>query len=72
MARYVIGRLFRPPNRENAEDLLPKSYEELSKGPMGGVEPMNFITVATPHLGSRGNKQVCYFFSSYFFIHTEH
>ncbi|XP_057482676.1 lipid droplet phospholipase 1-like [Actinidia eriantha] len=62
VARYVIGRLFRPPNRENVEDLLPKSYEELSKGTIGGLEPMNFITVATPHLGSRGNKQVPFLF----------
>ncbi|PQQ00091.1 putative lipase ROG1 [Prunus yedoensis var. nudiflora] len=27
-----------------------------------GLEPMNFITVATPHLGSRGNKQVPFLF----------
>ncbi|KAE9451598.1 hypothetical protein C3L33_16503, partial [Rhododendron williamsianum] len=33
-----------------------------SKGTIGGLEPMNFITVATPHLGSRGNKQVPLFF----------
>ena len=58
LARYAIGRLFRPPRRENAENALPKSRVLDSKGTIGGLEPMNFITVATPHLGSRGNNQV--------------
>ncbi|XP_057473963.1 lipid droplet phospholipase 1-like isoform X3 [Actinidia eriantha] len=58
VARYAIGRLFRPPRRENAEDVLPKSRVLQSKGTIAGLEPMNFITVATPHLGSRGNKQI--------------
>ncbi|KAL6980915.1 hypothetical protein U1Q18_022551 [Sarracenia purpurea var. burkii] len=60
VARYVIGRLFRPPIGENVEDILPESCEEVSKGTIGGLELMNFITVATPHLGSRGNKQDCF------------
>ncbi|PSS34380.1 Lipase [Actinidia chinensis var. chinensis] len=58
LARYAIGRLFRPPRRENAENALPKSRVLDSKGTIGGLEPMNFITVATPHLGSRGNNQI--------------
>ncbi|OMO50870.1 hypothetical protein CCACVL1_30174 [Corchorus capsularis] len=29
-----------------------------SRGRIAGLEPMNFITVATPHLGSRWHKQV--------------
>ncbi|XP_052174385.1 lipid droplet phospholipase 1-like isoform X3 [Diospyros lotus] len=58
VARYAIGRLFRPPKKEIVEDLSLKSREEEFKGTIGGLEPMNFITVATPHLGSRGNKQV--------------
>ncbi|XAR66098.1 hypothetical protein NMG60_11012178 [Bertholletia excelsa] len=62
VARYAIGGLFRPYRRENTEGLLPKSCEEGSKGTIGGLEPMNFITVATPHLGSRGNKQVPFLF----------
>lgn len=33
---------------------LYKHYE----AKVAGLEPINFITVATPHLGSRGNKQV--------------
>ncbi|XP_052186538.1 lipid droplet phospholipase 1 isoform X2 [Diospyros lotus] len=62
VARYAIGRLFRPHRREKSEDLLPNSCEEESKSSIGGLEPMNFITVATPHLGSRGNKQVPFLF----------
>ncbi|KAJ6393380.1 hypothetical protein OIU77_022777 [Salix suchowensis] len=41
VARYAIGRLYRPPKKENVEDLTD---------------------VATPHLGSRGNKQVPFLF----------
>ncbi|KAG5533668.1 hypothetical protein RHGRI_027751 [Rhododendron griersonianum] len=62
VARYAIGILFKPSGRENAKDVLSKSCVEESKGTIGGLEPMNFITVATPHLGSRGNKQVPLFF----------
>ncbi|KAI8540252.1 hypothetical protein RHMOL_Rhmol09G0248400 [Rhododendron molle] len=62
VARYAIGILFKPSGRENAKDVLSKSCVEEAKGTIGGLEPMNFITVATPHLGSRGNKQVPLFF----------
>ncbi|KAI3704948.1 hypothetical protein L1987_75178 [Smallanthus sonchifolius] len=54
VARYAIGRLYRPP-----EEGL--TVEE-STATIGGLVPMNFITVATPHLGSRGNKQVPFLF----------
>lgn len=40
----------------DGEELL---NNEESKGKIAGLEPVNFITAATPHLGSRGNKQVC-------------
>ncbi|KAM7273892.1 hypothetical protein ACFE04_028556 [Oxalis oulophora] len=53
VARYAIGRLYKPPEGENME---------YSKGTIGGLEAINFITVATPHLGSRGNKQVPFLF----------
>nr|XP_043631106.1 putative lipase ROG1 isoform X2 [Erigeron canadensis] len=53
VARYAIGRLYRPPE-EKSDDI---DYEE-STATIGGLVPINFITVATPHLGSRGNKQV--------------
>ncbi|KAI3808908.1 hypothetical protein L1987_24871 [Smallanthus sonchifolius] len=54
VARYAIGRLYRPP-----EEGL--TVEE-SAATIGGLVSMNFITVATPHLGSRGNKQVPFLF----------
>lgn len=45
---------------ENAR-LHPKNALEAtstSYGTIAGLEPTNFITVATPHLGSRGSQQV--------------
>ncbi|KAG9154205.1 hypothetical protein Leryth_000675 [Lithospermum erythrorhizon] len=60
VARYVIGRLYRPSSVENGEDLSADAGK--SKETIAGLEPMNFITVATPHLGSRGNKQVPFLF----------
>jgi triacylglycerol esterase/lipase EstA (alpha/beta hydrolase family) len=48
-ARYAIAKLYRHPNGAS---------DGKTKGAICGLEPVNFITVATPHLGSRGNKQV--------------
>ncbi|XP_043715999.1 lipid droplet phospholipase 1-like isoform X2 [Telopea speciosissima] len=58
VARYAIGRLYRPPKTEPVEG----ARCEDSRGTIYGLEAMNFITVATPHLGSRGNKQVPFLF----------
>lgn len=58
VARYAIGKLYRPPKTKTAEDSSINESNEDSRRTIGGLEPMNFITVATPHLGSRGNKQV--------------
>lgn len=55
VARYAIGKLYKPQTKESGEELLTN---EESKGTIAGLEPVNFITAATPHLGSRGNKQV--------------
>lgn len=55
VARYAIGKLYKPQTRESGEELFTN---EESKGTIAGLEPVNFITAATPHLGSRGNKQV--------------
>ena len=60
VARYAIGRLYRPPKSENVEDSTANRCEVDSRATIGGLKAMNFITVATPHLGSRGNKQVPY------------
>ncbi|KAL1200154.1 hypothetical protein V5N11_019656 [Cardamine amara subsp. amara] len=58
-ARYAIGKLYKPANQE---DSLGDSSERPSEGTICGLEAMNFITVATPHLGSMGNKQVPFLF----------
>ncbi|KAK4749677.1 hypothetical protein SAY87_027126 [Trapa incisa] len=60
VARYAIGRLYRPPNK--TRNGTAYASEDHLKGTIGGLEAMNFITVASPHLGSRGNKQVPFLF----------
>ncbi|KAJ7974836.1 alpha/beta-Hydrolases superfamily protein [Quillaja saponaria] len=62
VARYAIGRLYRPSESENIKDSSTDGSKENSSGTICGMEAMNFITVATPHLGSRGNKQVPFLF----------
>ncbi|XVF49421.1 hypothetical protein PTKIN_Ptkin04bG0010400 [Pterospermum kingtungense] len=61
VARYAIGRLYRPP-KEEVKDKSGNECKEKPRGTIGGLEAINFITVATPHLGSRGNKQVPFLF----------
>ncbi|KAL7586809.1 hypothetical protein Lser_V15G38095 [Lactuca serriola] len=48
VARYAIGKLY-----ENS-----KCHEQIYEDRIAGLQPVNFITVATPHLGSRGHKQL--------------
>uniref|UniRef100_A0A1J3IT68 DUF676 domain-containing protein n=1 Tax=Noccaea caerulescens TaxID=107243 RepID=A0A1J3IT68_NOCCA len=55
IARYAIGRLY--------EQELPQNSEE-PKETIAGLAPVYFITSATPHLGSRGHKQVPLFSGS--------
>ncbi|KAJ0961879.1 hypothetical protein J5N97_029707 [Dioscorea zingiberensis] len=62
VARYAIGRLYRPPRRKSREDPSVGTCEEDSRGTIYGLEAINFVTVATPHLGSRGKKQVPFLF----------
>ncbi|KAI3513943.1 hypothetical protein L1887_12186 [Cichorium endivia] len=45
VARYAIGKLYENEN-------FPVN------GRIAGLQPVNFITVATPHLGSRGHRQL--------------
>ena len=63
VARYAIGRLYRPHSGELPADASDGAQggDDSSRGTICGLEAMNFITVATPHLGSRGNKQVFFF-----------
>ncbi|XP_043711243.1 uncharacterized protein LOC122660129 [Telopea speciosissima] len=70
VARYAIGRLYKPfPERESSvlagngsseehSSYSVQSLEQSLEGRIAGLEPMNFITCATPHLGSRGHKQL--------------
>lgn len=69
VARYAIGRLYEPPvqtevaglNRSclvREENVSDQCHKQSSEETVAGLEPVNFITVATPHLGSRGHKQL--------------
>lgn len=70
VARYAVGRLYSPVSDREAsvvtgncssEETLSYATQCLEKrqeSEVAGLEPMNFITFATPHLGSRGHKQV--------------
>ncbi|KAF5175427.1 alpha/beta-Hydrolases superfamily protein [Thalictrum thalictroides] len=70
VARYAIGRLYEPlsdtkssvltenNSSEQQSSISILSQEHPPGGRIAGLEPFNFITFATPHLGSRGNKQL--------------
>ncbi|XP_021893112.1 uncharacterized protein LOC110811051 isoform X2 [Carica papaya] len=69
VARYAIGRLYECPSKFDPSCLSRNSLNETTNNSMqcleqpykdriAGLEPMNFITFATPHLGSRGHKQL--------------
>ncbi|KAJ8562099.1 hypothetical protein K7X08_011390 [Anisodus acutangulus] len=70
VSRYAIGRLYEPPTKTEVADLngsclvreennvSDQCHKQSSEETVAGLEPVNFITVATPHLGSRGNKQL--------------
>lgn len=69
VARYAIGRLYecstRTRSASDPENLLKEGantagqhLDQFYEARIAGLEPMNFITFATPHLGSRGHKQV--------------
>ncbi|KMZ67459.1 Lipase/serine esterase [Zostera marina] len=62
VARYAIGRLYRPAKIKTSENLEGGQCDGRIIGTIYGLEAMNFITFATPHLGSRGNKQVPFLF----------
>lgn len=67
VARYAIGRLYGSSTKVEVKDINGfrssvdtdgSVREKFDDERIAGLEPMNFITVATPHLGSRGHKQV--------------
>lgn len=62
-SRYAIAVLYSSDNlqKDMHDDYVngkSQSGSSLKPGSIGGLEPINFITLATPHLGVRGNKQV--------------
>ncbi|KAK6116052.1 hypothetical protein DH2020_008321 [Rehmannia glutinosa] len=71
VARYAVAELYRQDlirkhGEENGEDDSQKSsLEDKPRVNIAGLEPVNFITSATPHLGSRGHKQVPVFCGFY-------
>jgi len=66
-ARYAIAVLYSHDayNKNQPGDLAHSTAgnsqsTSFSKGGMiAGLEPINFITLASPHLGVRGKRQVC-------------
>ncbi|XP_058754987.1 uncharacterized protein LOC131628129 [Vicia villosa] len=68
VARYAIARLYEYSSTSEAEVTICNCKEETEctkncieqnyEARIAGLEPMNFITFATPHLGSRGHKQL--------------
>ncbi|XP_024516559.1 putative lipase YDL109C isoform X1 [Selaginella moellendorffii] len=65
VARYAIAQLYRPADL-GLKDVDPKPEENAKgeeeklpvRGTIAGLQAVNFITVATPHLGSRANGQL--------------
>lgn len=56
-ARYAIAVLLDPAeNKTNASEAMLNSASQTRR--VGGLLPINFVTLATPHLGVRGRKQL--------------
>ncbi|KAF7838064.1 putative lipase spac4a8.10 [Senna tora] len=72
VARYAIGRLYDYSSTlgsvdtsttkngfsEEQTEYSKQCLEQCYKAKIAGLEPINFITFATPHLGSRGHRQL--------------
>ncbi|XP_051204988.1 putative lipase ROG1 isoform X2 [Lolium perenne] len=58
VARYAIGRLYERNISIKSPVGNSRNEGERLEGLIAGLEPMNFITFASPHLGSSGNKQL--------------
>lgn len=65
-ARYAISILYSPQAKETGSSysVMPATggsdmlRHTSGLGAIAGLEPINFITLATPHLGVRGKNQV--------------
>lgn len=61
IARYAVGALYTPNASSSVVDdnnNNSNNADERPEGMIAGLEAINFITLATPHLGVRGNKQL--------------
>ncbi|KAL8136973.1 hypothetical protein V2J09_002974 [Rumex salicifolius] len=62
VARYAIGKLYEPPHlvksKSSEANGFSEGHEETNMATIAGLQPMNFITFATPHCGSIGHKQL--------------
>ncbi|KAJ4834616.1 hypothetical protein Tsubulata_043234 [Turnera subulata] len=74
IARYAIAKLYQTDsgtdisqgNRDcSSNGHEDRCMEDATTGTIAGLEPVNFITSATPHLGSRWHKQVPLYCGSY-------
>ncbi|KAH6765299.1 Hydrolase-like protein family [Perilla frutescens var. hirtella] len=57
-SRYAIAVLYTPNGSYQSDDVAGSPLGSSNKGLIAGLEAINFITLATPHLGVRGNKQL--------------
>ncbi|XP_039114186.1 uncharacterized protein LOC120249663 [Dioscorea cayenensis subsp. rotundata] len=64
-ARYAIGLLYSSKssnelqhNTVTCDQNFGKSSQKFNTDTIAGLEPINFITLATPHLGVKGKKQL--------------
>ncbi|XP_071710913.1 lipid droplet phospholipase 1-like [Rutidosis leptorrhynchoides] len=56
IARYAVAKLYTQDDTNlDSNDVCS---EHICNQKIAGLEPINFITIASPHLGSRGRKQV--------------
>lgn len=65
-ARYAVAVLYSPcaSNGHQTDNYADTTNANAGKrstlcGTIAGLKPINFITLATPHLGVRGRWQVC-------------
>ncbi|CAF1709666.1 BnaC03g58900D [Brassica napus] len=58
-ARHAVAVLYSAATSQASDGAVSSSgNSHLPRGLLAGLEPINFITLATPHLGVRGRKQL--------------
>lgn len=61
-ARYAISVLYTPNDIPKFPLVNSQTTYSLRRGKIAGLEPINFVTLATPHLGVRGKRQLPFLF----------